>query len=192
MTKTIKKFYKLIHNLTFVKSVNMKINNCLKEWNVIIEALGQGKQTILIRSYKTKIPQFLLYPTSNYARKDLTKIFSESSFQFVNSNLLPFQKDDKILIKYFIKIEDIIEIDLKSLDEIEDYYLWNTKHVEEYLRGINPFIWLVRVYKLKEPKMVEKTLGMRYARINEFIETSKSNSVLGYDEFQKITKKLSF
>ncbi|MGZ7136043.1 MAG: DUF1802 family protein [Methanobacterium sp.] len=38
------------------------INKCLKEWNAIIEALGQGKQSILIRYYKTYIKEFLLYP----------------------------------------------------------------------------------------------------------------------------------
>jgi len=43
---------------------------CLKEWNATIEALGQGKQTILIRNYKTNVTEFLLYPTVSYALKD--------------------------------------------------------------------------------------------------------------------------
>lgn len=47
-----------------------RMNKCLKEWNAIIEALGQGKQTILIRNYKTNVKKFLLYPTVNYALKD--------------------------------------------------------------------------------------------------------------------------
>jgi len=38
-------------------------HKCLKEWNATIEALGQGKQTILIRSCKTNFTEFLLYPT---------------------------------------------------------------------------------------------------------------------------------
>lgn len=32
-----------------------KINKCLKEWNATVEALGQGKQIVLIRTYKTNL-----------------------------------------------------------------------------------------------------------------------------------------
>jgi restriction system protein len=35
-----------------------------------IEALGQGKQTILIRKYSTLQKEFLFYPTVSYASKD--------------------------------------------------------------------------------------------------------------------------
>ena len=45
-------------------------NKCLKEWNATIEALGQKKQSILIRTYKTNLKEFLLYPTVSYALKD--------------------------------------------------------------------------------------------------------------------------
>ena len=48
----------------------MEITKCLNEWNATIEALGQGKQTILIRKYGTTLNKFLLYPTNSYANKD--------------------------------------------------------------------------------------------------------------------------
>lgn len=47
-----------------------EITKCINEWNVTIEALGQGKQTILIRKYNTTLKEFLLYPTISYANKD--------------------------------------------------------------------------------------------------------------------------
>ena len=43
---------------------------CLNEWNATVEALGQGKQTILIRKYSTTLNEFLLYPTVSYVIKD--------------------------------------------------------------------------------------------------------------------------
>ena len=46
-----------------------EITKCLNEWNATIEALGQGKQTILIRKYNTTLNEFLLYPTVSYAKK---------------------------------------------------------------------------------------------------------------------------
>lgn len=38
--------------------------------NATLGALGHGKQTSLIRNYKTNINEFLLYPTVSYALKD--------------------------------------------------------------------------------------------------------------------------
>ena len=46
------------------------ITKCLNEWNATIEALGQGKQSILIRKYGTNVNEFLLFPTVSYALKD--------------------------------------------------------------------------------------------------------------------------
>jgi len=40
-----------------------EITKCINEWNATIEALGQGKQTVLIRKINTTQKEFLLYPT---------------------------------------------------------------------------------------------------------------------------------
>ena len=48
----------------------MKTTKCLNEWNATIEALGNGKQSVLIRKYGTSLKGFLLYPTVSYANKD--------------------------------------------------------------------------------------------------------------------------
>lgn len=42
----------------------MNTTKCLNEWNATIEALGQGKQTILIRKYDTTLKEFLFFPTN--------------------------------------------------------------------------------------------------------------------------------
>ena len=47
-----------------------EITKCLNDWNATVEALGQGKQTILIRNTGTTLKEFLLYPTVSYANKD--------------------------------------------------------------------------------------------------------------------------
>ena len=83
------------------------ITKCLNEWNATIEALGQGKQTILIRKYGTTLKEFLLYPTVSYALKDnVLDSFQEQDF--VKSNLLP-NGDNPYEIKYYATVEDVIE-----------------------------------------------------------------------------------
>ena len=68
-----------------------EITKCLNEWNATIEALGQGKQTILIRRYGTTLKEFLLYPTVSYANKeDILDSFQDQNF--AKSNLLPMVK----------------------------------------------------------------------------------------------------
>ena len=61
---------------------------CLKEWNATIEALGQGKQTILIRNYKTNVTEFLLYPTVSYALKDDYLESFQGEYQTLSSQTL--------------------------------------------------------------------------------------------------------
>lgn len=86
------------------------INKCLKEWNATIKALGQRKQTILIRTYKTNLKEFLLYPTVSYALKDdFTESFQKKHQSFVQENALPKKEEDKTEIKYYAKLENITE-----------------------------------------------------------------------------------
>ena len=82
----------------------------MKEWNATIEALGQGKQTTLIRNYKTNVKEFLLYPTVSYTLKDdYLDSYQEEYQDFVRSKSLPDKKEDKVLIKYFASVEKIVE-----------------------------------------------------------------------------------
>ncbi len=75
------------------------ITKCINEWNATIEALGQGKQTILIRKYGTNIDKFLLYPTVSYTLKDnYLDSFEKKYKSFVEGNALP-KKD----LYFFVK-----------------------------------------------------------------------------------------
>ena len=95
------------------------ITKCLNEWNATIEALGQGKQSILIRKYGTNVKEFLLYPTVSYALKDdYLDSFLEKYHDFVKDNSLPNKEDSKFEVKYFARVEKVVE---KSLFETRNY-----------------------------------------------------------------------
>ena len=88
----------------------MEITKCINEWNATIEALGQGKQTILIRKYGTTLNEFLLYPTTTYANKnDVLDSFQEDCKSFVIDNLLPYSENRAHEIKYYATVEEIID-----------------------------------------------------------------------------------
>ena len=163
-------------------------HKCLKEWNATIEALGQGKQTTLIRNYKTNITEFLLYPTVSYALKDdYLDSFQRGHHKFVEENSLPDKDDDKILIKYFASLEEILEKPVSRIPSDENY-IWTREHVKNYMTSKTAYIWVLRVYTLKEHYWAEPTPGaIRYANLKEEVSLKGIEPVLSDQDFKKMS-----
>lgn len=166
-------------------------HKCLKEWNATIEALGLGKQSILIRNYKTNVSEFLLYPTVNYALKDdYLESFQTKYQDFVKSNSLPDKKEDKVLIKYFARLQGIVEKPVTHIPSPK-YYIWTRDHVKNYMTAKTAFIWVLQVHKLKDPYWAEPTPGaIRYANLKEEVSLVDMEPVLSDFEFAEIIKKI--
>jgi restriction system protein len=162
-------------------------NKCLKEWNAIIEALGHGKQVILIRKYKTNINKFLLFPTASYAsKKNYLKSFQVKHQKFAEKKALPDKKENKVLIKYFASVEKIVEKPVYRIPS-DKHYIWTRDHIKNYMAGKKAFIWFLRVYKLEEPYWAEPTPGaIKYANLKEEVSLEGMEPVLSKVEFSKI------
>ena len=162
-------------------------NKSLKEWNATIEALGQGKQTILIRSYGTSSKSFLLYPTVSYANKDGYLDGFQPEFQsFVEENVLPDKDGDKVAIKYYATVEKIVEKTPFAVSRLQKNYIWTSEHVRNYLKGKKAQVWVLRVYKLKEPYMADPTPGaIQYANLKDEISLDGIQPVISEEEFYK-------
>lgn len=166
-------------------------HKCLKEWNATIEALGQGKQTILIRNYTTKLPGFLLYPTVSYVYKDnYLESFQPRYREFVKQNSLPTKQGNKVMIKYFATVEKIIEKPVSNLPSNYEY-IWTRKHVKKYIKGKKAFIWVLRVYILQKHYWAEPTRGaIRYANLRQRVSLKSIQPVLSESEFNKIVNQI--
>jgi restriction system protein len=170
-----------------------KMKKCLKEWNATIEALGQSKQTILIRNYKTNNNEFLLYPTVSYALKDnYLESFQGKHLKFVVENSLPVlnKEGKKVLIKYFATLEKIIEKPVSMIPS-DEHYIWTKNHVQKYMTGKTAFIWILRVYTLKEPYWAEPTFGaIMYANLKEEVSLEGMEPVLSDSELDGIVQAI--
>lgn len=170
-----------------------KTNKCIKEWNATVEALGQGKQTILIRTYKTIIKEFLLYPTVSYTLNDNYSESYQNKYQsFIKENSFPKIKDGKVEIKYYATLEKIAEKTAQSTSRLQKFYIWTPKHVKSYLRGKKAHIWALRVYKFEKPFMVS-SLGRGaapFGNLKEEISLEDIKPVLSDAEFLKIIKAI--
>lgn len=170
----------------------VEIKKCLNEWNATVEALGQGKQTIIIRKYKTNLDDFLLFPTISYTLKDnFLESFKLEYQSFAKNYALPKKENSKIEIKYYAKIDKIFKKPSKNINTIDKFHIWTSHHVKSYLNYKTANIWLLRVYELEEPLMLSRTNGMCFANVNKYVSLENIKPVLSDIEFNNIKKELS-
>ena len=168
-----------------------EITKCLNEWNATVEALGQGKQTILIRNYNTTLPNFILYPTVSYALKDnYLNSFQPKYKDFAEENALPEKDNRKCLVKYFAEVQKVIEKPVSRVGSLKKYYIWTPEHVKSYVNTPKAKVWILRVYELEEPVMAERTRGMKYANLLEPVSLDGIKPVLSDSDFNKILDKI--
>lgn len=164
-----------------------EITKCLNEWNATIEALGQGKQTILIRKYDTTLNEFLLYPTVSYANKD-NVLDSFQDKEFAKNNLLPVG-DDGYEIKYYATVEEIINKPSTRIGAFNKFHIWTRDHVKTFLGRSAANIWILRVYELDEPQMLKRTRGIKYANVDKPVKL-EGKPVIPDAEFNKIKEEI--
>lgn len=167
----------------------MEITKCINEWNATIEALGQGKQTVLIRKYNTNLKEFLLYPTVSYANKDdVLESFQDK--EFVKDNLLPNGKNRTYEVKYYAKVEEVIEKSSARIGAFNKFHIWTREHVKNYLGRTSAKIWILRVYKLNQPQKLKRSNGMLYANVDKPVKL-EGTPVIPDDEFNKLKDEIT-
>ena len=167
-----------------------EITKCINEWNATIEALGQGKQTILIRKYGTTLNEFLLYPTISYANnEDILDSFQEDCKSFVKDNLLPSGENRTYEVKYYATVEEVIDKPSSRIGTFNKFHIWTRDHVKNYLGRKEAKIWILRVYELDEPQMLKRSNGMLYANVNKPVKL-EGKPVISDAEFDKIKDEI--
>ena len=164
-----------------------EITKCLNEWNATLEALGQGKQTILIRKYDTTLKEFLLYPTVSYALKD-DVLDSFQDKEFAKNNLLP-TGEEGYEVKYYATVEEVIDRPSTRIGSFNKFHIWTRDHVKKYLGKNNAKIWILRVYELDEPQILKRNMGMRYANVDKPVKL-EGKPVIPDKEFNELKEKI--
>ena len=167
-----------------------EITKCINEWNATIEALGQGKQTILIRKYGTTLNEFLLYPTISYANnEDVLDSFQEDYKGFVKDNILPIGENRTYEVKYYATVEEVIDKFSSRIGAFNKFHIWTRDHVKDYLGRKEAKIWILRVYELDEPQMLKRSNGMLYANVNNPVKL-EGKPVISDNEFDKLKEEI--
>ena len=137
-----------------------------KEWAAVVEALGDGQQSIILRKggihekggqFSPEHSSFLLFPTFEHQNKeDLRPEF----WNFLEKeNEWKASARDKIPFKYFAKLEKSWEInDFERLSNLSFSHIWSEKALRkrfEYGKEKNVFLMLVRMFRLPVISSIE-------------------------------------
>lgn len=148
--------------------------------------MGKGKQICLIRKRRISSHQeFALYPTYASQRKDAIQGKYHSLFEEASQ----WDQNGHAEIHYWARLEGIIEVeDVKKLDELSPYYIWEPSHVSRYCsdrRSI--FLILIRVFKLDHPRVFKRSSrgGIVWRNLEHPLVISGSQPVLSDEEFEK-------
>lgn len=179
-----------------------------KEWQIICEALTDGKQSIILRKggiHEGKdgfsfgnIDQFLLFPTRFHAQGDLV----QQDGQFSPGK--EWEPGDAVIFDTLCKVEDTIELtEWASVQQLAPYHTWTETCIKDRFdwegKGMATgkiHLALVRAYRIPVPIQVEysKRLGgcRSWVQLDD-IEVSDTDlfPVISDAQFEKIKTEIS-
>ena len=169
----------------------------LKEWSPVVDALGNGTQTILIRKYPPTHNDFFLYPTYSFSIVEdyLARCFQEDHHDFVRRSAKS-KKPGKVEIRFHASATEILEVkkkDLKKFRRLVDHFIWSVDHVLNYLETAKKAcVWVLRTRKLPSPRTIDdlRRGSIIYAYMSASIPTAGSISVIDDTRFQSMTTEI--
>jgi len=170
-----------------------------KEWAVIVEALGAGAQTLILRKggiaegkdgFNVAHTHFWLFPTQYHQQMEKTK--SEAA-QFASTST----PSDKIPLKFWAEVTDSVFIeDEQLIPKLNPFHLWREETIRERFHYKKPglFLLMTRIFHAQDP--AEITITPEIEGCKSWIETAAvlplklSTPILKEDDFQSQRKQI--
>jgi len=172
----------------------------LKEWAVIVEALGTGEQLVLLRKggildvggeFSMEASQFVLWPT--YLHQD-TDWLAEP----FHDRLAPCLADrpdepETYRLSLYAETAAIIQVPSRAhLDKLAGEHLWSAGYLDmrwKYRPEIPLHLLILRVFRLPEATLVHETSAQRGCRswveLDEAIAADEAVPVVDEAEFSR-------
>ena len=175
----------------------MQLHHALKEWSVAVDALVQGKTSILLRKggiredggrFSVPYDPVLLYPTFEHQRPELLKPEYQRQVQPVDAGWHP----DVVHLSAWASIEAVIQVRSQAkVQALLPLHVWNEQFVTERLRwkpNTPLHVLLLRVYPLGQPQSINWTPA--YGGCRSWIEVPEvaithGQPVLSYEEHSR-------
>ncbi len=169
------------------------MNIAFKEWAIVVEALGQGAQTVVIRKggihesggrFQLEHSEFLLFPTQFHQQREWVTREAQNRFDQTPS---PHEVDGNVPIAYAARVIAAAEVhDFGAIKRLRSLHIWSEELLaQRFAWNEEPMVHalFLEVSRLSSP--VDLPLKPSYAGCKSWIEletqveTSNSSPVLG-------------
>jgi hypothetical protein len=182
--------------------INMALSLALREWSAVVEALGQGQQTVMVRSYPPRYGAFFLYPTFSFYTSTKAKPESfDEKFQpqyrkmARQSAELTAKRAGNLLVdfNYYAEIDEVVAIQNGiTWERLKPYFIWSVDHIKHYATS-STFLWIVRIHQLPKTVVIGRSAGggppTFYKHADE-ISTDGSTPVLSDAQYGKLKAEI--
>ncbi|HVT90417.1 MAG TPA: DUF1802 family protein [Tepidisphaeraceae bacterium] len=144
--------------------IGESLDVALKEWNVVCQALGTGRQIILLRKggihesssgFELEHVRFLLFPTYLHQNLKMLKPDVQADFEPHSS------EPARITLSFAAEVTDIIRLKYRSqIDVLDSEHIWTSPLIDMRFnyKPENPlYLLIVRAYRLAQHVTVDNT-----------------------------------
>ena len=147
-----------------------------KEWAIIVDALGTGRQIIILRKggisegrggFQVDHPEFLLFPTMFHQQRE--SVLPDAQARF---DQLIFPPPGILRLEYFCHVRAWRKLDsLAAAQALEGQHVWKPEVIAERFEwGRNKAIFALAVRTYKLPKPIDLPMLPSYGGCKSWIE----------------------
>jgi hypothetical protein len=172
-----------------------------KEWAVIADALGTGRQILILRKggisegrvgFQVDHPEFLLFPTLFHQQRE--SVLPEAQARF---DQLVLPGPEILRLEYFCRVEAWRKLDsLAAAQALEGQHVWKPEVIAERFEwGKNKTIFALAVRTYRLPERIDLPMLPNYGGCKSWIEleqdidTVSAAPVLGEAQFKERLKQ---
>lgn len=156
-----------------------------KEWSFIVDALGKGKQSIILRKggisedkgdFDLKGKKFLLYPTLFHQAETTLKPQWVPFLDGAKFHSTP----DKVKIQYYAEVADsVILTDWESVAKLNPWHAWKEEIIRERFERWNKSLNLLVVQTFQLPQIYEIDILPSHGGCKSWIEIEQEIVFIG-------------
>jgi hypothetical protein len=156
-----------------------------KEWAVIVDALGRGKQILILRKggisegfggFRMEHPEFLLFPTLFHQQRESVLPAAQERFDKISKH---FPSQEILRLDFFAKVIDWRKLEsLADVECLRGQHFWRDAVISERLdwgKDKNIFALAVRVFRL--PNSIELPNSPSYGGCKSWIELEQEIAI---------------
>ena len=156
-----------------------------KEWSFIVDALGKGKQSIILRKggiaeengdFNLKGKKFILYPTIFHQAEQLLK---PQWLPYLNGNKF-HPNQDKVKIQYYAEVAESTTIsDWNTIAKLNNWHAWKEEVIKERFERWNKNVNLLVLQTFELPQIYELDILPQYGGCNSWTDLEPDIDLIG-------------